>query len=283
MVQVRTLIGLTIIGIIAPFIFFFWYNKAAYGSPTTLLSSLKQVKVLSPDGSLIEDSQSEISTGIVTSSAENRSATLFFQTRKILNGLTILTVGRDRGLLYFAPIVLFGIIGAVILYVRKNPNIALMVAILATNVVLYSMWGDPAGGWAFGGRYLIPAFAILSIFIGAALSYFRKNILFLFLFILISFYSIAVNTLGAITTSRNPPQSEILALEKLSGKQELYSWDRNLQFVNAGKLKAFVYNDFAYKYVSTWDYYQYLTVFIAGIVSVHIAYLYASSRKKGSV
>ena len=158
-----------------------------------------------------------------------------------------------------------------------------MVAILATNVVLYSMWGDPAGGWAFGGRYLIPAFAILSIFIGVSLEFFRKNILFLFLFIVLSFYSISVNTLGAITTSRNPPQSEILALEKLSGKQELYSWDRNIQFVNAGKLKAFVYNDIAYKYVSTWDYYQYLTIFIASILCVHIAFLYASSRKIGSV
>ena len=280
-VQLRILPGLAVLGIVAPLIFFFWYNNAAYGHPLTLLSSLRQVRALNPDGTLIEDTQEKISTGNVTSTREDRSAVGFFQSRNFLRGFTILTIGRDRGLLYFAPIVLFGLVGAVVLYKRQSPYLSLMVAILGSNIVLYSMWGDPAGGWAFGGRYLIPTFAVLSIFIGAALSYFRRNIPFLLVFLLVSFYSVAVNTLGAISTNRNPPESEILGLEALSGKPELYSWDRNAQFVNAGRLKAFVFNDIGYKYVSSWDYYQYLTIFISIVLCFHFAYLYASGVKRG--
>ncbi|OGG14695.1 hypothetical protein A2875_05045 [Candidatus Gottesmanbacteria bacterium RIFCSPHIGHO2_01_FULL_46_14] len=279
-VQIRLLAGLAVVGVVAPLVFFFWYNNAAYGSPLTLLSSLKQVKALNPDGTLIEDAQSDRAAGIVTSTAENRVATAFFQSRNFLRGFSILTVSRDRGLLYFAPVMLFGIVGVIILYKQKNPHVPLMVAILGANMVLYSMWGDPAGGWAFGGRYLIPTFAMLSIWIGAALSYLRRNIPFLIVFLFVSFYSIAVNTLGAISSNRNPPQSEILALEQASGKPELYSWDRNAQFVNAGKLKAFVYNDIGYKYMSSWDYYQYVTIFIAVILCFHFAFLYTRGNKK---
>lgn len=279
-VQFRYLSGLAIIGVVAPLIFFFWYNNAAYGHPLTLLSSLKQVKVLNPDGSLISDTQNDINAGIVTATAENRSAAGFFRTRNFLRGFSILTVGRDRGLLYFAPITIFGIIGAMLLYKRKNHNLPLMVAILGANIVLYSMWGDPAGGWAFGGRYLIPTFAILSILMGIALSHFRKSMFFLIIFFVIAFYSIAINTLGAVSTNRNPPQSEILALEKLSGKTELYSWDRNAEFVSAGKLKAYIYNNFGYKYMKAWDYYLYLTMFIVVIIGVQIAYLYIGRNSR---
>lgn len=282
-VQIRLLAGLAIVGVIAPLIFFFWYNNAAYGHPLTLLSSLRQIRVLNPDGSLIEDTQENISAGNVTSTREDRAATGFFKSRNFLRGFSILTTGRDRGLLYFAPVMLFGIIGAFILYRRNSSYVTLLVAILGANVVLYSMWGDPAGGWAFGGRYLIPTFAILSIFIGAALSYYRRNIPFLAIFLTVAFYSIAVNTLGAISSSRNPPQSEILGLETLSGKEELYSWDRNAQFVHAGRLKAFIYNAIGYKYMSTWDYYQYLTIFISAVLCFHLVFLYASGIKKAKV
>ena len=74
------------------------------------------------------------------------------------------------------------------------------------------------------------------------------------LFFIVSLYSLWVNALGAITTNRNPPQAEVLALEKASGKQERYSFDRNLEFLKENKSKSVVYNSWAKSYVNAGQY-----------------------------
>ena len=129
------------------------------------------------------------------------------------------------------------------------------------------MWGDPWGGWAFGSRYLIPSYAILSIFVALLLTYWRKNILFLALFIILFGYSVAVNTLGAITTSAMPPQPEVLNLEKISGIVQRYTYQRNWEFLIAGNSKSFVFQTFARKYVTSEQYFEILAglIILAGL------------------
>ena len=76
-----------------------------------------------------------------------------------------------------------------------------------------------------------------------------------------------MNTLGAITTNRIPPQGEAAALAKLSGRVEKYSYDRNIEYLLSNRSKSFVWQTYAQKYVSALNYYW----FIAGIISICIA------------
>ena len=151
---------------------------------------------------------------------------------------------------------------------RKKLKMAtLFIAIISLNILLYSMWKDPWGGWAFGERYLIPSFAILSISIAILLTYWQKKVWFLLLFIFLFSYSVAVNTLGAITTSAMPPQVEVLALEKLSGTIQRYTYQRNWEVLIAGNSKSFVFQTFAKTYVTSEEYFEILAglIILAGL------------------
>ena len=162
----------------------------------------------------------------------------------------------------FTPIMIFGIAGLCFAIKRGDKYVALMTAIIAFDVLLYSMWGDPYGGWSFGSRYLIPTYAILAIYLATILRRIAKyNLLLLFFFAVFS-YSVGVNTLGAITSNRNPPQVETQALEKASGKDQPYTYIRNFNLLNIDTSKSIVFDSFAVNYVSAWGYYSYLTSFI---------------------
>ena len=63
----------------------------------------------------------------------------------------------------------------------------------------------------------MPSYALLSILISTALTKYEKKYLFILIFIVLFSYSSFVNTSGALSSSANPPQVEVLELEKLSG------------------------------------------------------------------
>ena len=134
------------------------------------------------------------------------------------------------------------------------------------------MWGDPWGGWAFGSRYLIPTYALLGIGISLALTKFRKNYLFISFFVLAMGYSVWVNSLGAITTNRNPPQTEILALEKLSGREEKYTYMRNWEVLKNGRSKSFVFQTKAKDYVNAIQYHQIIYISIIFLILIMILF-----------
>lgn len=266
-VKINALKFLTLLIIIIPLAFFLWFNTASYGSPTNFLGGSGVVSIGAIDSSgnpikkgeeLSEDSSAQ--APIITNRPAGHAA--FFNTRAILNGIYIHTISPDRGIVYFTPVILFGILGLIVALRKKVKGSVLLISVLFINVVLYSLWADPWGGWAFGSRYLIPSYAILAIFIGLLLTRFSRRILFLMFFSLVFAYSVLVNALGAITSSKNPPQVEVLGLEKLSGRQEKYSYDRNMDFLSANKSKAFMYNAFASSYVRAWQYYFILSFLI---------------------
>jgi hypothetical protein len=228
---------------------------------------------------------------------EEKSAIKFFYTRYIVNGLLVLFITPDRGALHFAPLTLIGLFGLILLHRRaisstteitrdsddksvlvidspsrnypRNPSThidrsfpQLIVAIGTTIVLLYAMWGDPYGGWAFGGRYLIPFYALACILLGLMIDKWRKNVLFMLVISIIFFFSVYVNTIGALSTSRNPPLPEILALEKLTGKEQKYTYERNKDFLLANYSKSFVYQSFAKRYFTTFEY----MIVVAGLI-----------------
>lgn len=267
----------TFITIIFPIAFLFWYNQVAYGSPFRLSQTVPGVRVIDERGNPVKpDGQTPIEQ-------REKNAVGFFKTRDLLNGATIHLSSPDRGIIYYTPVMLFGIIGFFLALKNKIKLMPVLVGIIGANLLLYSMWGDPWGGWAFGSRYLIPSYAILSIFIALLLTYWKKKIWFLIPFILVAFYSIAVNTLGAITTSAIPPQVEVLNLEKLSGVVQKYTYERNWDFLVAGKSKSFVYQTFLKDYLTPVHFYQILTVVIFVFVgSILVYYVYLTNKKGGS-
>lgn len=248
---------LTFIGLVLPILFFGWFNQNSYGNPFQFSGTVPSARAIddngkptAPKGFDFEDVEKYINPD-----KQEKTTLNFFESRDILNGIYLHTASPDRGIIYFTPVMLVGLIGIIILQKKKNEYLPMLVGVVFSNLVLYSMWGDPWGGWAFGSRYLIPAYSILAIFTGVALSEFRRKWLFLALFYPILIYSVLVNTLGALTTSANPPKVEALALEAISGKRERYSYDRNWEFLTSGRSKSFVFQTWAKNYVGSVTYY----------------------------
>ncbi len=257
---------LAILVIILPIAFFLWFNYESYGNPFQLSGTLQTAKhVQDPNdlsSILLEQKDAK------DSKPDKKSAVGFFRTRNLVNGFYIHFISPDRGIVYYTPIVLFGIIGLVLALRKKPQMVPLLIAIMGANILLYSMWGDPYGGWAFGSRYLIPSYAILSIFVALFLTFWRKKYFLMPIFAFVAFYSIVVNTLGAITTSANPPQVEVLDLEKISGLIQKYTYERNWNFLMTGHSKSFVYQTFLKDYISTFGFFFILAILICAFVTL---------------
>ncbi len=247
----------TFTGLILPVLFFGWFNNKSYGNSFQFSGTVSSVRAIDENGKPTTPKGFDFENveKFLNPDKQEKSASTFFESRDILNGLYLHFISPDRGIIYFTPVILFGIFGIVILQKRKNEYLPMLLGVVFANVILYSMWGDPWGGWAFGSRYLIPTYSIMAIFIGVALSEIRRKWLFLILFYPVLVYSILVNTLGALTTSANPPKVEALPLEALSGKRERYSYDRNWEFLTSGKSKSFVFQTWGKNYVDSVTYY----------------------------
>lgn len=271
---------LTIMSVIIPMIFFFWTNTVSYGNPLQLAGAVRQVTGIKANGSPVfkNDSPVKDAKQIATDNDPQQNIIAFFKNRNLITGMYILLLSPDRGVLFYTPSMFFAIVGIILAFRHKKPFLSLLLGVLGINILLYAMWGDPWGGWAFGARYLIPAYAILSLFIAIALTNFRKSVPFLGFFFLILVISLGINTMGVITTSENPPQVQIQEVEKLSHKKAYYTIENNVMFLSQGKAKAFVFDAVAHNYLSAWNYYILLTTIIMSFAAVLIVYL---SRERG--
>lgn len=264
----------TFIAAALPLSFFLWFNQMSYGDPLQLSGTVPSVKAIDAQGNPTAPALAgtENIQKFVQPEQQEKSAVRFFKTRNLLAGLGIHFTSPDRGILVYTPVVLFGVLGMFLLYKRNQQILSLLLGIIGANVFLYSMWGDPYGGWAFASRYLIPSYAILSIFTAVALTNWRKSSLFLLLFFIVLSYSITVNTLGAITSNRNPPKVEAIPLSQLTGVQEKYTYERNFDFLKANRSKSFVFQTYASKYLTAWQYYLILTASIISFTAFLLLY-----------
>jgi len=151
--------------------------------------------------------------------------------------------------------------------------------VLFLNIITYTMWGDPWGGWAFGARYLIPGYAILSIYLSILISNIKSEYLLTPILILY-LYSSYVNTAGVLTTNSIPPKVQVLNLEAQSGKEEKYNYLRNLDLLFIGKSKSFVFNEYFNNFLTAS---QYFTVIYGttAVVTSGVLIIYLTDRKKG--
>ncbi len=158
-----------------------------------------------------------------------------FNTRNEIQGLYTLLISNERSWLWYSPILLVGLVGAYIGYKKseKRTLTILLISLIVTNIIIYSMFGDPWGGWAFGPRYLIPGDAALSILIALAIDTYRRHLLFNSIVLVLVFYSIYINVLGMMTTTSIPPKQEAEALTKPI--PYTYQYNQNLSGTNNSK------------------------------------------------
>jgi len=272
---------LTLVSMILPLYFFFWFNQLSYGNPMQFSGTVQTAKQHHFSSNLQElptEVISESTTSATTKSSE-KNAVGFFSTRGLVNGLYILLVSQDRGLLYFTPVMLLGLIGAFSLYRRNRALTVLGVSIITINILFYAMYGDVWGGWAFGSRYLIPTYAILSIFIAGFLTARRKHWIMMVLFIVLASYSVLVNTAGALSSNANPPKVQVLELERVSGIEQKYTVMRNIDKLKFGS-KSYIYQAHLNQYMTSWQFYQGMGGAILAMVFVLTGYLYFAHKKE---
>lgn len=263
---------LTFATAVIPLVFFLWFNQMSYGNPLQFSGTVLSVRDITNEGSPVFREEVEINNdNSIVKPQREKSATGLFLTRDLMYLTYEHLLSADRGVLYFTPIMVIGLIGFILLLKRHTSMTALLVAIVGVNIMLYAMFGE--GGWAFGSRYLIPSYAILGIGIAVVLRELRRKILFIVIFFIILVYSLSVNSLGALTTNRNPPKIEIPNLQLLTGRIEKYSWDRNLEYLNSKGVKSYAYNTYIYPYMTPWEYYFYLTTGLI-VVSGSILFYY---------
>lgn len=240
---------LTLAGALIPILFFMWFNQQAYGNPLQLAGTVQQVKQIDENGNPVQNATADRGDA-----SQNATTVKFFDPRSLVHGLYTLTISADRGIVTFAPVLLIGLFALPLIYKKHPETTALMLAIIGINLLLYGMWGDPYGGWAFGSRYLLPTYAMLAIMLSILLTNNRSKIIY-GLVLLLAVYSLSINTLGAITSSQNPPKTEAIPLGDITGRIEKYSYDRNWEYlINQGS-KSFVYNTLGKHYVSPVQYY----------------------------
>lgn len=275
-VHTRPIGFITLVSAVLPVIFLLWFNRLSYQNPLQFSGTVATVREINPDGTPATPGQSlapQTDSDTLSSSLPTQSALGFFNPRNLVNGLYIHLFSPDRGIFVYTPVILLGVLGLFALPAAKKPLAPFLVSIVLITLTLYSLWGDPWGGWAFGSRYLIPAYAIAGVGLSFALNILKKKLLLLTGFFILFAYSIGVNTLGAITSNAVPPRVEVLALEKLSGHRERYSFDRNWEMLLTGGSKSFLYQALAKSYLSAWQYYLLvlsLPVLVAGVLTVSL-------------
>ncbi len=253
----------SLVAMVFPVLFFLWFNIQSYGGPFNFLggSSISVAKAIDEKG-LPSKSVSSKDVDKAPGSVSSESGLSLFNSRNLLNGFYIHTISPDRGIIFYAPVILFGVAGAALLFRRKHVILPMLLGVMGMNILLYSLWSDPYGGWAFGSRYLIPTYAICGIFIAYGLSVLRRYSFFMSFFFVFLSYSIAINTVGALTSSRNPPQVQVLNLEKETGQEQKYTFDRNFDYLVYQGSKSYVWQTYGKEYVSATNYYWIITLLL---------------------
>lgn len=240
---------------IIPTILFLYFNYMSNGGPFQLAGTLERAVSVEDKSSILSDSEKIPAMSQEENRPPNGIPFDFFQPRNLMNGFYAHFFSPDRGVIHYAPIVLFGILGLIFLSGKNYSAANIIIATIGFNILLYSMWGDPQGGWAFGSRYLIPSYALLSLGIALALTKLRKNYIFLAFFAVVFSYSAYINTLGAVTTSANPPKFEILSLEKITGVEQKYTEERNWKYLQERGSRSYAYQTFLKDKISAEKYF----------------------------
>lgn len=254
-----------LIGFLPLLALFGWYNIQVTGSPVKIAQFLGRSNYFDT-----QEKQESDAKAHAEDLADPYSPHLPFQTRLQLKGLTVLTLGNERSWLYYSPVLLLGIAGIIsLLKDEKKKTMGLVVmSVVVTNIFIYSLFGDPWGGWSFGARYLLQAAALMSVFLAVALTTTRSWI-FKGLFIILTIYSVCVSAAGAVTSATIPPKQESIHLTTSTP----YTYEYNFRLINEGKVFSLAYSLIDHSKVSAFNYYVFIsTLPLLVILTLFIMY-----------
>lgn len=240
-----------------------YYNQVHFGKWSKLSGGLIDYKKI-VDNNLLQDQAGAAQIKEIESKI---NPSKYFSEEDFPFGLHTLLTSDDRGLLLYSPLFVIGLLGLIPYLKKPTLEIAILVTCVLTTIFLYSSWSDPWGGWAFGPRYMIPVYAISSIFVASwAKSSLPKKIITYLLFI----YSSGVGLLGALTTNGVPPTLDA----KLINVPHNYLY--NIEFLLKNKSSSYIYNYFASPYMDLVQYYSLILglVLVIGFVAMFVIPLY---------
>ncbi|MFM2330696.1 MAG: hypothetical protein RLZZ26_203 [Candidatus Parcubacteria bacterium] len=229
----------------------FWHNATYYGGWSHLAGTLhnytpasEQRPVISPAvGATASSTASVVATSTVSS--QEKTATSFFHEKAMPQSFFVLLFSDERGLFYFSPIFLFAPLGIMYAFRKKQRDQTIYnvpAALILVNIFLYSAWGDPWGGWAFGPRYLIASMPWFALFVSVFLTTFTRTwaaFLARSAAFILFMYSLAISLLGVLTTNAIPPKAEAALLPIHE-----YNYFLNFDYLRAGKSSSFMYNTY---------------------------------------
>lgn len=240
---------------IVPLLLFMRINQLSYGNPFqlagTVASGDEVLERLAHDGDLVSSGQSQNERA--PEQVPEKSIINFFNTRWLIVGLHTHFMSVDRGTLVYAPLAILGFLGLFFLANKEKAMFKVIIGTVGVIVVMYSLWGDPYGGWAFGSRYMIPAYALVSIGLALFLTRFRHYLPVIVLVGILAGYSFYVNAIGALTTNRIPPKVQVLYLEAVSGQIQRYTFRRGMEMLDRNQSKSFFFQTVGYKYFTAWQ------------------------------
>lgn len=241
-----------------------WYNNKLTGSYITL----PQLIGRSED---FWDTET-----VVDKDGKNEETTshLPFKTRNQINGLYVFFFSSERGIPVYAPVAFIGAFGLFLVH-KKRKEVVVILSVVLTNIIIYMLFSDATGSWAFGPRYLIPGIALISSGIGIVIQRFRTSRVFMIMFFLVSAYSICVNVLGATTTTMVPPKTEAVNLENPIPYTYKYNW----QLITEEELNgSLFYNLYFSDQMYPIEYTLYLTFFVLALVVILYSTLFYGRR-----
>lgn len=252
-----------------PFIILFgYYNKELTGSFTKLGQTIGRSDY--PHVEKVEkDSRIE---------GFDFSRNMFLDSRQQVQSSYILLLSDERGIIYYSPVVLLGLIGFYLVYKNreKRSQIVLFVSVISTIIVMYSMHGDPWGGWSFGPRYMIPVYAILLAGLSAAITRLNRNVFFTLAFILLAGYSLYVNSAGVLTTNSVPPKVEAVALINPIP----WTYDYNFQLLDKNESGSLIFNSYLSNYFNAKTFY-YIFLILAGVlISINFSLTFFERKRE---
>jgi hypothetical protein len=143
-----------------------------------------------------------------------------------------------------------------------HSNIFFLLSVVFADLFLYSSWGDPWGGWAFGPRYLIPTMAIGSCFVGYWLHNNRHPVFARVMTFCLIVISMAISLLGALTTNQVPPkvEADFIGLN--------YNFFLNKQYFDMNISSSFIYNTYLHNTITLQQYYFLILIPIVALASI---------------
>lgn len=260
-----------------------WHNQHFLGNYKQIGNNLQRYTIKSPEQIRLEKldvkKQQEDADKKKRELAEKAAGgiTKALSEDKVPLNAQILLTGVDKGLFLFSPVLIMAFLGIMTLRRREVMEKSILFAFIIANIFIYSSFGDPYGGWAFGPRYLVPAMAGMSIFVAIGISTGRLQIVRKIVFTLLFMVSSAIAIAGALTTNLIPPKVEADFL-----KVPYYNFMHNFDLLKQNVATSYVFNMFLSRSLSLLDFAEIIWMTLSTIIILTVFIMPLFVREEGA-